>query len=49
MSMHCAPNVSVKFCQFMFLEFLKQRQNNPASQILKDLAFEVQFVRNWGV
>ena len=22
---------------------------NPASQILKDLAFEVQFVRNWGV
>ena len=49
MSMHCAPNVSVKCCQFMFLEFLKQRQNNPASQILKDLAFEVQFVRNWGV
>ena len=48
MSMHCAPN-SVKCCQFMFLEFFKQRQNNPASQILKDLAFEVQFVRNWGV
>lgn len=49
MIMHCVPNVSVKCCQFMFLEFLKQSQSNPASQILKDLAFEAQFLRNWGV